>query len=166
MVKVKHIVIALFVVAVGICAVVYSSQSEEKRVKRQFDLLSEWVSKGSDENMIAMAQKMQKLGTLFDENCALELAVESLSGNYTRDEIRSYAARARSRFLTMSLKFSDLTVNFPETGTAKVNVTAGLTARTTAGERVNEPRELLCLLNKIEGKWLFNNMEVVEVLRK
>ena len=157
---------ALLIVAIGITALVYFSQSDEKSVRRQFDLLSESVSKGSNENMVAMAQKMQRLGTLFDETCRLELAVESLSGNYTRDEIRSYAARARSRFLTVSLRFSDLTVIFPEAETAKVNLTARLTGRTSAGEYVNDPRELECLLKKIDKQWLFSHVEVIEVLRK
>jgi hypothetical protein len=35
-----------------------------------------------------------------------------------------------------------------------------------AGEQVDETRELECILTKIEKKWLFSQIEVVEVLRK
>jgi hypothetical protein len=165
-VKLKHILIAL--VAVGLClfAVLYFSPSEEKKVRKQFDLLSEYVSKDSNENAIAMANKMQKLGSLFGDSCELQVAVELLSGTYTREEIASYAARARTRFQKVSLGFHDLEVTFPENGVAKVTVTARLTGQTRAGEQIRETRELECLLKKRENKWLFNHIEVIEVLRK
>ena len=166
MVRLRYVIIALVVVGLGLFAVVYFSPSEEKRVRKQFDLLSEYVSKDSNENAIAMANKMQKLGSLFGESCELQVAVELLSGTYTREEIASYAARARTRFSKVSLGFHDLEVTFPENGVAKVTVTARLTGQTRAGEQMRETRELECLLKKSENKWLFNHIEVIEVLRK
>ncbi|OGP53926.1 MAG: hypothetical protein A2162_03885 [Deltaproteobacteria bacterium RBG_13_52_11b] len=166
MVRLRYILIALVVVGLGLLVTVYFSQSEEKRVRKQFDLLSEYVSRDPDENTIAMAHNMQKLGSLFGDSCELKIAVEFLSGTYTREEIASYAARARARFPKLSLEFLDLEITFPENGFAKVSLTARLTGRTRAGEQMRETRELECLLKKIEKKWLFNNIEVIEVLRK
>jgi hypothetical protein len=165
-VKVRYVLIALLLVAVSIGVGLRLFQSEEKRVKKQFDLLSEGVSKGGDENAIVMARQMQKLGTLFDEKCELKFPADSFSGIYTPEEISSYAARGRARFSKLSLEFIDFDVTFPEKGVAKVNLTAKLTGRTRAGEQVRETRELECLLKKIERKWLFNDIEVVEVLKK
>lgn len=45
MVKIKTILIAVLMVMVGILATVFLFPSEEKKVKKQFALLSEWVSK-------------------------------------------------------------------------------------------------------------------------
>jgi hypothetical protein len=165
-VRLRYVIITLVVVGLGLFAVVYFSPSEEKRVRKQFDLLSEYVSRDPDENTIAMAHKMQKLGSLFDDSCDLKIAVEVLSGTYTREEIASYAARGRARFSKLSLGFHDLEVTFPESGVAKVSLTARLTGRTRAGEQMRETRELECLLKKSEKKWLFSNIEVIEVLRK
>jgi hypothetical protein len=64
------------------------------------------------------------------------------------------------------LKFYDLHVVFPENEVAKVNLTARLTGKSTAGEQVDETRELECVLRKIENKWLFGEIEIVEVLKK
>jgi hypothetical protein len=64
------------------------------------------------------------------------------------------------------LKFYDLKVEFPEKGTAEVNLTARLTGKSTAGEAVDETRELQCILMKIEKRWLFSSLEVVEVLKR
>jgi hypothetical protein len=165
-VRLRYVIIALIVVGLGLFAVVYFSPSEEKRVRKQVDLLSEYVSKDPDENAIAMAHKMQKLGSLFGDSCELKIAVEFLSGTYTREEIASYAARARARFSKLSLEFLDLEVTFPEHEVAKVSLTARLIGRTRAGEQMRETRELDCLLKKIERKWFFNDIEVVEVLKK
>ncbi len=166
MVKLKYILIILVVVGLGFLATRYLFQSEEKRVRKQFDLLSEYVSKEPDENAIAMANKMQKLGSLFGDSCELQVALELLSGIYTREEIASYAARARARFSRVSLEFYDLEVTFPERSVAKVTLTARLTGRTRAGEQMRDTRELECLLKMSEKKWLFTHIAVIEVLRK
>jgi len=64
------------------------------------------------------------------------------------------------------LKFYDFHTVFLEKETTKVTLTARLTGRSTAGEQVDETRELDCVLKKIENKWLFSQIEVVEVLKK
>jgi hypothetical protein len=166
MVKLKYILIILVVVGLGLLATCTLFQSEEKRVRKQFDLLSEYVSKEPEENAIAMANKMQKLGSLFGDSCELQVSVEALSGTYTREEIASYAARARARFSKVSLGFHDVEVTFPEKGVAKATLTARLTGQTRAGEQMRETRELECLLKKSEKEWLFTHIGVIEVLRK
>ena len=64
------------------------------------------------------------------------------------------------------MKFYDLHIIFPEKEISKVPLTARLTGRSTAGEQVDETRELECVLKKIEKKWLFSTIEIVEVLKK
>jgi hypothetical protein len=166
MVKIKYLFMGVLMVIIGIVVAVTLFPSEEKRVKKQFNLLSEWVSKSPEENAFTMLQKMKNVGTLFDQHCELKVPSESLSGSYTREEISTYSANARSHFSQLRLKFYDLGVVFPEKGMAKVTLTARLTGKSTAGEQVDETRELECLLKKIERKWLFSQIEVVEVLKK
>jgi hypothetical protein len=169
MVKKTHIIIAIIVIGVGIVGIwVIPSlfQSEEKRVKKQFHLLSGWVSKDSGENTFTMAHKTQNIGTLFADKCELTSNLDLLSGNYTPEEISSYAARGRLAFSELKLKFFDFDISFPETDVAKVTLTARLTGRLTTGEDVDETRELESLLNKVEKKWLFSRVEIIEVLKK
>jgi hypothetical protein len=64
------------------------------------------------------------------------------------------------------LKFYDLKVSFPEKDLAQVNLTGRLTGKSVSGEHVDETRELICLLKKVEKKWLFNSFEVIEVLKR
>lgn len=164
--KVKYVLIALILIAVGIGASLTLFQSEEKRVKKQFHLLFEGVLKEPGENIFTMDQKIKKIGSLFRESCEINIPAYSVSGRLTRDEITGYAARSRLHFTQLHLKFYDFNIAFPQEGEAKVRLTARLTGKTTAGEMVNEAHELDCLLKKIEKRWLFDRIEVVEVLRR
>jgi hypothetical protein len=166
MVRMGTIIIAILIVIVGITAIMYLSPSEEKRVRKQFDLLSKWVSKDSGETAFTMVSKTQSIATLFAKSCGIRAPVHALSGDYTPEEISGYATRARLEFSKLSLRFYDHDINFVEAGTARVLVTGNLTGRSTGGERVNETREVHCVLKKIEDKWLFSDIEVVEILKK
>jgi hypothetical protein len=166
MVKIRYILPAVLIVVIGIVVVFYFLPSEEKKVKKQFHLLGEGVLKSPEENAFIMLQKMKNIGALFDEHCELKAPSQSLSGSYTRQEISTYAGSARSYFSQLDLKFYDFQIVFPEKEVAKVTLTARLTGRSTAGEQADETRELECILKKIEKKWLFSQIEVVEVLKK
>ena len=166
MVKMKYILISVLIVILGILASVIFFPSEEKRVKKQFHLLGEWVSKSPEENAFALLQKMKNIGTLFDEHCELKAPSQSLSGSYTREEISTYAGSARSHLSQLDLKFYDLHILFPEKEIAKVTLTGRLTGKYAAGEQADETREVECVLKKIEKKWLLSQIEVVEVLKK
>lgn len=166
MVTLKYVLIALVLIAIGIGVSLTLFQSEEKRVKKQFYLLSEGVSKEPGENIFTMDQKIKKIGSLFDETCEINIPAHSVPGRLTRDEITGYAARARLYSSELLLKFYDFDIAFPQQGEAKVRLTARLTGKTTTGEAVNEAHEIDCLLTKIEKKWMFSHIEVVEVLKK
>jgi hypothetical protein len=83
-----------------------------------------------------------------------------------REEISTYAGSARAYFSQLDLKFYDFHIIFPESAVAKVTLTARLTGKSTTGEQVDDTRELECILKKIEKKWLFSTIEIVEVLKK
>ena len=166
MVKIKYLLIGGLVVIIGIVVVFYFFPNEEKKVKKQFRLLSEGVLKSPEENAFTMLQKMKNIGALFDEHCELKAPSQSLSGSYAREEISTYTGSARTYFSKLDLKFYDFHIIFPERAVAKVTLTAMLTGKSTAGEQTDETRELECVLKKIENKWLFSQIEVVEVLKK
>jgi hypothetical protein len=166
MVKVRYLFMGVLMVIIGIVFAVTVFPSEEKRVKKRFHLLSEWVSKSPEENAFTMLQKMKDIGSLFLDPCELKAPHESLSGSYTRQEISAYAGSARSHFFQLDFKLYDLHIAFPEKEVAKVTLTARLIGKSTSGEQVDEIRELECLLKKMNKKWFFNQIEVIEVLKK
>ena len=150
----------------GSLAVIYFFPSDEKKVKRQFALLAQWASKDPDEKPLAMAQRVKKIGSLFAKKCNLQVSSYLILGTFSRKEIMAFAARGRLHFSQFNLKFYDLTVTFPEERKAKVALTGRLSGKEQNGETVDETRELLCVLQKVEKEWLFSEFEVVEVLKK
>ena len=164
--KIKYLIIAVVAVGIGVLAAVYLFQSEEQKVKKQFRLFSEWMSKDSAENAITLAHKTQRIKSLFVDRFELQTEIESMSGTYTPEEISSYAAQGRLMFSNLSLKFYDFDISFPEQETARVILTARLKGTSTTGEYFDETHELECILRKIEGRWLFSHAEIVEVLKK
>jgi len=166
MVSYKNIIIAALVLTIGIGGLLYLFPSEEKKVKKQFRLLAEWVSKDPGESTMTMAFKVKNVGTLFGKICEFKIPSYSFSGSYTPEEISSYAANGRLYCSELHLKFYDLVVDFPEKGMAKVTLTAKLTGKSNAGEYIDETHELESILRKTEKKWLFNKFEVIEVLKK
>jgi hypothetical protein len=166
-VKQKYFPFALLVVIIGgVLAYLYLFQSEEKRVKKQFRLASDWMAKDSGENAFIMLNKIKSMGGLFSEPCRIKAEAYSFTGSYTPEEISGYAAQGRSQFTTLSLKFFDLSIHFPQKGVAKAILTVTVTGKLTSGEYVDETHEVECLLKKIEKKWLFSDVELVEVLKK
>jgi hypothetical protein len=166
MVKIKYLIVALLMVMVGVLATSRFFPSEEKKVKKRFALLSEHMSKDTGETPFIMANKIKGITALFGENCNFTVSDYSLSGHYTREEISGIALRGRAHFSNLGLRFYDLKVSFPEKDLAQVNLTARLTGKSVHGEQVDETRELLCLLKKVEKKWLFSSFEAIEVLKR
>ena len=164
--KTKYLFLAAIIFAGGILIVVHLSGSEEKKVKKQFTLLSELASKDPNESIITTAQKMQKIGTLFDKPCELKTHLDYLSGTFTPEEIMSHGAQGRALFSKFSLHFSDLKVEFPEEGLAKVTLTLRASGTLTHSQQVDEIHEVESTLRKIEKRWFFNSFQVVEVLKR
>jgi len=150
----------------SVLAVLTLFPSEEKKVKKQFEILSRVVSKEPGENVITTARKAQEIAPLFDENCELIIPADSVPAYVGPGEIASYALRGRAQFSDLSLKFVDLSITFPERRTAKVVLTAKLKGKVVNGDRMDETREVQSTLKKIKGKWFFSAFEVVEVLKK
>ncbi len=166
MVRMKWLVVGLLVVVLAAGAIVYLLPTEEKKVRRQFANLAKWLSKEPGESAITMAHHLQNIGTVFGETCELEIPSYSVTGQVTREEISGYAARGRAQFSKLSVEFLDLKVVFLEQGLARVNVTAKVTGKTMLGEMANEVHELECRLKRVDKKWLFHEIKVVEVLKR
>jgi hypothetical protein len=165
MVKIKYLVIAA-VVVLGIVAVRHFLQTDEKKVRKQFALLAEWVSKEPNESLVTASYNIQHIATLFANPCEFKADIISFTGNYTPDEISGFAGRSRFYLTSLSLKFYDLDITFLEEGMAQVTVTAKLTGQTKGGESIDAIHELKTVLTKTDGAWLFSHVEVVEVLQK
>jgi len=167
--KARYLLLGIAILVVGILSWKYLFPSEEKRVMKQFELLSQYVEKVAEEDILSAANRMKNISQLFADPCEFKIEGDpsySFIGSYSREEIKGYALRGRSYFSELSLRFDDYKIEFPEKRRAEVRLTGRLTGRSTAGERVDEVRELFCILKKNKNLWLFNHLEVVEILKR
>ncbi len=165
MVDKKYIILALIgVVVIG--AGIYFFPTETKRIKKQFRSLTKWFSKEANEQKLVGAVRIKSLSTLFADRCQFEMPSRKVSGSFTRDEIMTRAAMARSKFKTISIKFHDLTIEFLDAEMAQVTTTATLKGTSSNDDVIDETHELDCTLQKIQDTWLFSEVEMVEVLKK
>lgn len=169
MVRLRYLLIGFVILLIGIISWIRLFGGEEKKVIRQFELLSQYIEKSSGEDLLSVAKRIKKISRLFMDPCEFKIEddpIYSFSGNYTREEIGEYAFRARSYFSDLSLRFDDYNIEFLDKFTAKVKLTGRLRGRSTSGEKVDEVRELFCELKRMDKSWLFSRFEVVEVLKR
>ncbi len=169
MVKIRYFIMGLILLMGGILSWGYLFPNEEKRVIQRFELLSQYVEKKANEDILSTANRIKNLSQLFANPCEFKIEGDpfySLSGTYTKEEVGSYAMRGRSYFSDLSLRFGDYKVEFLDKETARVQLTGRLIGRTLSGEGVDEVRELLCTLKKVEKTWLFARLDVMEILKR
>jgi len=164
--KVKYILMAAILIVLTVWTAFSLTQTEEKRVKKTFRLLSDAMMKESGESIFTLDQKIKKIASLVADTCEIKLPAYGLSGKFNRDEMTGYVVRGRIHFSNLHIKFLDFDITFPEADVSKVRLTARVTGRTTPGETVNEAYEIECLLKKMEKRWIVNSIETIEVLKK
>jgi hypothetical protein len=165
-VKLAYGGVAVVLVAVGIWATGCFTESEEKKVRRQFDRLSEWVSRDSEETIFTAVRKSRNVASVCADDCVVVAEDPSLAGAYGREDIARRTTQVRSSFTELRLQFYDLHIEMADAESANAVVTAGATGTTRYQEWVDETREVACTLAKTDGEWLFVRVEVVAVLER
>jgi hypothetical protein len=157
---------AFLAVILAAWAIYYFFPSRTRQVKRRFKAISEWVDKTGPEGNLAMAREASEAADFFAPQCTWDAQSYDLNGSFTpRDAARYYFA-GRERFSSLSLKFYDVGVGFPEKYKADVTATARITGTTREGEKVSETHEVQCSLRKTDGTWRLTHVTVVQVLQR
>lgn len=162
----KKTIIIIIVIIVAVITAKILMESEEDKVKKQFDIFAELIEKEPGETNLIMAQKARKIGAMVTNPVMVTVPEYKASGSYARQEIARRMAMGRTRFIELSLTFFDLSVEILDENNADANVTAQVKGKKLSNEPFEGTHELLCRLKKIEGEWLFNQVEVVDVLEK
>lgn len=168
MVKHKKYVIFLILLAagVGIAAVLYVFTNQTYQVKKRFASVAKWVAKDGEEPNLAAARKIQQFLSVLAETC---LVKDPRSGDFQEISGREAAQKAvlaRNEYRSISLKFYDLEIAFPEKNVAQAITTARIAGTSVGGEVYAATYELECTLHNTSEGWVFHTIEIVEVLKK
>ena len=166
MVNKKNVLVLLvLIIAAGVIFNLYQ-QSDEKKIEKRFDRLSELFSKDDVEAALVMATKVKGIGSLFAKNCIIQSSDQLRSGTYTPEQITSHAASARAMFRVLKLKFYDIEITLSGEGKAVTSLTGMLSGISKQEENFNETYEMEFDLVRLEDEWFFSAIRMVEVLKK
>lgn len=163
---VKKIIIIIIVIIAAVVAYKLIVETEEDKVKKQFKRFAELAEKEPGETNLILAKKSRRIGAMVTNPVVVRVPEYHASGSYARQDIARRMAMGRTRFKQLSLKFFDLSVKIINDNNADANVTARVTGKKLNNEPFEGTHELLCRLKKVEDEWLFNQVEVVDVLEK
>lgn len=155
----------VLIIAAGVIFNHYQ-QSDEKKIEKRFDRLSELFSKDDLEAALVMATKVKGIGSLFAKSCIIQSSDQLRSGTYSPEQITSHAASARALFRTLKLKFYDIEITLNGDSKAKVSLTGMLSGISKQEENFNETYEMEVNLLKLDEDWFFSAIRMVEVLKK
>ena len=154
------------ILAGGMLAVLIFWQSEEAKIRKQFEFITEKIEKRPGESPIIAAAKASQIGDVFAERCRIDAPAYSAPRDILTDELPAIVFRIRSEYSAISLMFHDFVIEFYEQDTAQVNVTAIMEGKSARGKPIEDLHELRCNLEKTEEVWRLKEVEVVEVLKK
>lgn len=166
MVKAKHIIVVVGILVGGMLAALVFWQSEEAKIRKQFEFIAERIEKTPGESPIIAAAKAKQIREVFAEKCRIDAPAYSASRDILSDELPAIVFRMRSEYSAISLMFHDFVIELPEQDIAQVNVTAVMEGKSASGEPVEDLHELKCNLENIEEVWRLKEIEIVEVLKK
>lgn len=141
-------------------------QSEEAKIKKQFEFITAKIEKRPGESLIVSAAKAKQIKEVFTERCRINAPAYSVYRDILSDELPDIVLRVRAEYSEISLMFQDFDIEFPEQDAAQVNVTVIMEGKSVNGEPVEDLHELKCGLQKIEEVWRFKEIGIVEVLKK
>ena len=167
MVKKQYLIMAAATLCACVFAVYHFYFNEEAKVKKRFTLFADHISKQGQESKLIEAASVNKALRLFAKQIHLEIPSRSISKTYDRRDLSAPLFSQRSRYTKVDLQFFDYIIAFPKEGIAQVNVTMNLDATGMDGSNIHETHELMCdLVKNEEQDWIFNRVEIVEVLEK
>lgn len=163
----KYIILVILIaLGVGIVATLYVLTSKTYQIKKRFSSAAKWVSKDGEESNLVTARKIQNFMSILADTCTITDPRSGEMQEFSGREIAQRVALARRDFTTISLKFHDLNISFPENDTAAALVTARVTGTSKEGDLFSGMYELECTLRKGDEGWVFSAVEMVEVLDK
>lgn len=141
-------------------------EDPEAEVRNAHQELTRLLSKTDGEASSTMIFNARVLQSMFADTCEITGDAEMLGGSYTPEEMVSTIIRVQAIFLSIDLTFHELEIEFPAADDAIVNFTAVLVGRSKmeGEEEAAETREVISRMRKVEGKWLFAEFRLANVL--
>jgi hypothetical protein len=165
----KFIIFTIFIISVIGTFLVYHHFTEltpeEQIRKRLSDFLAK-ASKKSGDKLSTGLLKSQALKGFFVPECSFQIGVSSFSGKYTPEQIYANSMRYRTLFKQAKFMADDVEITFISPIRSRVDFTGTLSGETKSGKRIDNYRNLSCIVDFIDNKWLISEVKMREIIKK
>ncbi len=161
----RNAVIVLVILGLVATGFLVLRPNREKQVRKQLDRLVEYVDKEPGEPAMTTLTKIGGVGKLFADTCRVEVDRPPMEGEFSRKEVMGRINMARGYFSELHLGLYDVSILFPSDSRAEVLLTLRINGTRDNEENV-DTRELEFTLDRINKKWLFSRVRMVEVLEQ
>ena len=162
----KWTVTGAILLVAGLAYYFFVYDSPEKQLRKQFAVLAEKMEKQTGESPLITAGKAKTAADFFAHICTVDIPEYDTQKKITTKEMAQHILAFKSRFVAVSVKFYDLSVELTGENRAVAAVTVEIRATSTSGETEEDIREFECLLEKTEDGWKFYHINTVKVLEK
>lgn len=145
--------------------VLFLLPSDEKKIRRNLDSLTEYSSSSPKEPVVDSLKKAALAAKLCTTPCKIEIASFHISRDFTRKEISDHLLVLKKRLTDTRFSFHDTLIEFPDDARAEIITTLRLEGR-TGDNGFTDAYELKIRTEKIDGDWLFSAFTVIEFMEK
>ena len=161
----KTIIVAVVIALVAGLATWFWWSGDERAIRKQLALIEEAGSKVENEPPMEALVKATQMAALFNDPCRLTVEMAHHEGSYARKQIQDRILLVRSLFIQVAVTLHDTAIGRIENKTTTVRGTIRLRGKAT-GEPIADIQEFKAEMAKIDGKWLFTSVTIVEVLER
>ena len=170
MVKNKKIIILtfllIFVAAAFFVYQYFVKPTPEQQIRNRLSNFLTKATKNSGDKLSTGLLKSQALKGFFVPKCSFQIGVSSFSGKYTPEQIYANSMRYRALFKRVKFMADDVEVTFISPTRARVDFTGTLSGETQSGKSINNYRNLSCIVDYIDDKWLISEVKIREIIKK
>lgn len=161
----KPLLQLLLVAAVAAGLFYWLRPSDEKRIKKQFQRLSEAVAKHGEEGNASTAIKMFALGNLLNDQVDIRIRDFPFNGEQSADTLISLASRGRSYFRRIEVDIYEIEILLHDHEQADARCVARVSVESDQ-YRDHGVRHFMASLAKVDKEWKFIGFREDELLTK
>ena len=166
--KHKKLMISILILLIAVCGLIFfmlTKPDENEKVRRVLVQFTRLADKPSTASAAELAVKLRTLQTVFCEQVMLDIRTPAISEIYTPRSLEPLLIRYRKHFSYTQSGMNDLEINISG-NRADALFSLHLTGVTLKGYKVDEVRDINCVLVKSNDIWRIEKVTVTNILER
>lgn len=162
----KRILVFICVIILVFILFYVFKDSEEKKILKQLNLLSEKIEKNKNDKPLYLAAKTKGIEKLLMDEIIINIPSYGFTGNIKKNQLISKILMGQKALNTLKVDFYDINFSFIDNLDAQLTATIDVKGTGKTMKGFEEPHEITIKLKKHEGVWKFIEFSEVMFLEK